>query len=724
MPVEAQTVEYSYLGDGVSTVFEFPSRFLSNADLFVALNGVLQVAGFVITGAGTDNGGEVTFTIPPGNLVRVMIVRNPSPSQLIDFENGQTVLEGTLDNALDKLTMIAQYLLRSVRRSVRIADATYTAEASDLLELPAAAGRGYKLFAFNSNGRAELVDRTPYDNIAAATTFSRLYLGEYSFFPSDVDVGFAIQDGALVSIVDQIDPDDNGLYVRDNGLWRLASVLPAGVQRRGFYVVPTDGLTSVPVSGNYVVGQIDVFLNGLRVRLGPSPGVGDNSVPGATASDNANIVFPAGLLAAGDLVEWIVTRAFSVATIAAVDTALVPTGAVAATNVQDAVAELDAEKVPTTRSIGVSGLATGGGSLTADRTIGVPAASQSEAEACIDNTVAMTPLRTGQAIDAKFAGVGVEGREFGVTAVVAASALTVALKKPDLSGDATPAAPLTFAFRDPTLASGGVTKRLLTGALSLTISSGSTMGVTTNNAAFRLWLVLFDDAGTLRLGLTNARSDGAVKYIAPIRPQTVASSTAESGGGTADSPGVFYTSTAVAAKTYIVLASLDWDSGLPAVGAWTLAPTRITPWTAGQPLPGDTLQTLFVNNAAGGANSTTTYAIPSGALLVMSLIRPQNAVKIRATAAGFVTATATATNPNLQATLFRNAVDLLCVRTAGLSSGSGGINLNVNDSIAMDFVDYPLSTAAQTYSYQHKSTVSGINISSSNICITLEEICA
>lgn len=175
MPVEAQTVEYSYLGDGVSTVFGFPSRFLSNDDLFVALNGVIQVAGFTITGAGTDDGGEVTFAVPPGNLVRVMLVRNPSPSQLVDFENGQTVLEGTLDNALDKLTMIAQYLLRSARRSVRIGDAIYTTEGAGLLELPKASDRVAKLFAFDNDGKVELIDRAAFeqamaDAVAAAAT--------------------------------------------------------------------------------------------------------------------------------------------------------------------------------------------------------------------------------------------------------------------------------------------------------------------------------------------------------------------------------------------------------------------------------------------------------------------------------------------------------------------------------------------------------------------------
>ncbi|MGV3659796.1 MAG: hypothetical protein ACO1TE_06420 [Prosthecobacter sp.] len=68
-------------------------------------------------------------------------------------------------------------------------------------------------------------------------------------------------------------------------------------------------------------------------------------------------------------------------------------------------ATLDA-KAPMTRSIGVGGLATGGGDLGANRTITVPPASQAEAEAGTDNTKAMTPLRVAQAIEALGGGGG------------------------------------------------------------------------------------------------------------------------------------------------------------------------------------------------------------------------------------------------------------------------------------------------------------------------------
>ena len=44
------------------------------------------------------------------------------------------------------------------------------------------------------------------------------------------------------------------------------------------------------------------------------------------------------------------------------------------------------------------------------------------------------------------------------------------------------------------------------------LSSGSTVGAT-NNVPFRIWLVVFNDAGTLRLGLVNCRSGISVLQL-------------------------------------------------------------------------------------------------------------------------------------------------------------------------------------------------------------------
>lgn len=152
MPVEAQTVEYSYVGDGVTTVFPFPSKFLSNDDIDVALNYVEQVSGYVVSGAGIEAGGSVTITPAPGVGSVVTLLRNPPMSQLLDFVNGQTILENTLDTGLDKLTMIVQYLKRLVSKTMRLSPF----DPSTLNPLPNAAARANGLLGFDGTGQPKV----------------------------------------------------------------------------------------------------------------------------------------------------------------------------------------------------------------------------------------------------------------------------------------------------------------------------------------------------------------------------------------------------------------------------------------------------------------------------------------------------------------------------------------------------------------------------------------
>lgn len=159
MSIEAQTVEYNYIGDGVSTVFPFPARFLSNADILVGLGAVQQTTGFTISGAGSDSGGNVTFAVAPAVGVRVTLIRAPVANQLIDFVNGQTVFENVLDTGLDKLTMICQYLLRASARSIRLSD--FDPYNTPSLVLPTVADRASRLLGFDVNGSPTSVMPNP-----------------------------------------------------------------------------------------------------------------------------------------------------------------------------------------------------------------------------------------------------------------------------------------------------------------------------------------------------------------------------------------------------------------------------------------------------------------------------------------------------------------------------------------------------------------------------------
>jgi hypothetical protein len=171
MPVEAGTSEFSYFGDGTIVDFQFPSRFLSADDLVVSIDNTEQPPGtYVVTGAGSANGGQVSFLTPPTNGSVVLLLRKPAPSQLVDFVNGQTVLEGTLDNALDRLAMVDQYALRTIARTVRLGDLDVTVD----MTLPEKGFRSSRVFGFDINGAPEA--RDPYDmrssrvtNVAAPT---------------------------------------------------------------------------------------------------------------------------------------------------------------------------------------------------------------------------------------------------------------------------------------------------------------------------------------------------------------------------------------------------------------------------------------------------------------------------------------------------------------------------------------------------------------------------
>lgn len=190
-----------------------------------------------------------------------------------------------------------------------------------------------------------------------------------------------------------------------------------------------------------------------------------------------------------------------------------------------------------------------------------------------------------------------------LVATVAASVLTIAIKT--LAGaDPSASDPVTVFFRNVTAATGDYTSIDLTAATSFVVSSGSTLG-SINSAAFRLWVVGFNDAGTFRLGAINARS-GVNLYS--LQARGIASSTAEGGAGAADAAQTFYTGLAVTSKAYTVLGYLTWESGLAAAGTWSAGPTNINLFGVGSSLPGRLVQTVRTDFTEVATGTTT---IPS-----------------------------------------------------------------------------------------------------------------
>lgn len=147
-----------------------------------------------------------------------------------------------------------------------------------------------------------------------------------------------------------------------------------------------------------------------------------------------------------------------------------------------------------------------------------------------------------------------------LTFSVGSSALTIALKTP-AGADATAAAPLTLPFRSATLSSGAINVRKLTAAVSLVVSSGSTLG-TANGVDAWLYVYALDNTGNIELAISGT-------YYGT---QFIGSTTAEGGAGAADSKTTIYSTSLRSSVSMRLLAAVR--SNQTTAGTWAAVPVE------------------------------------------------------------------------------------------------------------------------------------------------------
>jgi len=137
MTVSSTENRISYNGNGVTTAFSFPYRFLANADLKVYVGGVLKTltTDYTITGAGDESGGTVTMLVAPvTGTDNVVILRDPAQVQELDLVENDPLPVEEVEKSLDLLTMLSQRLRDLISRSFTFADSVVS-DAS--LNIPA-----------------------------------------------------------------------------------------------------------------------------------------------------------------------------------------------------------------------------------------------------------------------------------------------------------------------------------------------------------------------------------------------------------------------------------------------------------------------------------------------------------------------------------------------------------------------------------------------------------
>lgn len=161
MTISTTTSRISYNGNGVTTIFSFPYRFLANGDLVVlsvSAAGVettkVLTTDYTLTGAGDDAGGSVTMLVAPASGTRLIIYRDTDITQETDYISGDPFPAETHERALDRLTMIAQEIGSDADRSIKVP----VGDSSSLsTTLPASANRLDKFLVFDATtGEAEL----------------------------------------------------------------------------------------------------------------------------------------------------------------------------------------------------------------------------------------------------------------------------------------------------------------------------------------------------------------------------------------------------------------------------------------------------------------------------------------------------------------------------------------------------------------------------------------
>lgn len=179
MTVSSTTSRKNYSGDGLTTSFATsPVVFFDTSDLdvYVVTNStggsttLTENTHYTVTGGdgstGTVNlaGGSSPWGAPASGTTLV-IVRDVPATQATDFVQNDASDAETLEDALDRLTMIAQQNANRDDRSLRQPDA----DSTDIAELPNVVDRASKYLAFDADG----------DPVATAGTTSDLVASVY-----------------------------------------------------------------------------------------------------------------------------------------------------------------------------------------------------------------------------------------------------------------------------------------------------------------------------------------------------------------------------------------------------------------------------------------------------------------------------------------------------------------------------------------------------------------
>ena len=156
MTVSSTTTRNSYSGNGSTTTFAYGFKIFADADLTVILRAstgaeTVQTltTHYTVTNAGNASGGNVVFGSAPASGVTVVLRRNVALTQSTDYVANDPFPAATHEDALDRLTFIAQQIQEELDRSIKVSK-TNTISSSEFTT--SASDRANKLLSFDGDG--------------------------------------------------------------------------------------------------------------------------------------------------------------------------------------------------------------------------------------------------------------------------------------------------------------------------------------------------------------------------------------------------------------------------------------------------------------------------------------------------------------------------------------------------------------------------------------------
>lgn len=156
MTISATTSLWVYNGDDGTTQFAYDNKIFNTSDLDVYVDDVLQTltTDYTVSGAGDETGGTVTFvTPPPSGTDNVRIERDVPDTQATDLPAAGPFPSASIEDALDKLTILIQQVAIAPLVSYTVATVPAATPAGRMIYVSDETGGAVPAFADGTNWR-------------------------------------------------------------------------------------------------------------------------------------------------------------------------------------------------------------------------------------------------------------------------------------------------------------------------------------------------------------------------------------------------------------------------------------------------------------------------------------------------------------------------------------------------------------------------------------------